>query len=108
MPEVENVKWDCWFGLQVYFVLLRLFSEVLEKERRYGGGDALPTVHILTQAVKHSCALPSKHSLSYTSSTAAYTRPGIEHRGAFVLRTYYFPSRYVLQVGYYDSSSVDG
>ena len=47
MREVENVKWDCWFGLQrlqVYFVLLRLFSEVLEKERRYGGGDALPTV----------------------------------------------------------------
>ena len=44
MPEVANVKWDCWFGLQVYFVLLRLFSELLEKEKRYGGGDALPTV----------------------------------------------------------------
>ena len=37
MPEVENVRLFC-------FVLLRLFSEVLEKERRYGGGDALPTV----------------------------------------------------------------
>ena len=99
-------------GLLVWFAGLFCFVEIVlggagKGEEIWRGGCATHGTD-LTQAVKHSCALPSKHSLSYTSSTAAYARPGIEHRGAFVLRTYYFPSRYVLQVGYYDSSSVDG